>query len=50
MRTTVMLDDWTLAKAQALTEITDTSRLIHEALTARIARDVWLDWVEAPPR
>ena len=37
MRTTVALDDQTVAEAQELTGITEKSRLIQEALMALIA-------------
>lgn len=39
MRTTVALDDELIAQAQALTGITEKSRLILEALNALIARE-----------
>ena len=39
MRTTVVLDDDLLAKAQQLTDIKERSALIREALKALVARE-----------
>ena len=39
MRTTVALEDDMVAKAQALTGLTEKSRLLHEALKALIERE-----------
>jgi Arc/MetJ family transcription regulator len=39
MRTTLALDDELVARAQALTGITEKSRLVLEALNALIARE-----------
>jgi Arc/MetJ family transcription regulator len=39
MRTTLALDDELLAKAQALTGMTEKSTLVREALTALIERE-----------
>ena len=39
MRTTIVLDDDLLAKAQALTNLQDKSSLVKEALKALVARE-----------
>lgn len=39
MRTTLAIDDELLAKAQALTGVTEKSALVREALKALIARE-----------
>jgi len=39
MRATLTLDDELVAQAQAYTGLTDISALIHEALTALVARE-----------
>jgi Arc/MetJ family transcription regulator len=38
MRITLALDDDLVARAQALTRLTDTSSLVHEALRALVER------------
>ena len=39
MRTTLAIEDELLAKAQALTGISATAALVHEALTALVQRE-----------
>jgi Arc/MetJ family transcription regulator len=39
MRTTIMLDDELVAKAQAYTALTDMTSLLHEALKALVERE-----------
>ena len=44
MRTTIVLDDELLEKAQALTHVQEKSALVKEALKALIERESAKDW------